>query len=399
MLARLTAGFVCLSVVVSAACTSRVQHLPVTTLQPTPETATATLTQEAVTPSATVQVTPFPTDAINHDNLKQVKLLHQYWLAVATAAGVDPYEMDISAVAASPDGRLIAVAGCSKPLESDLRSGNVYCNGASSQNPSGTPFLLILDANTEAVIETVPENQSDTTIADLAFTPDGTKLIYAVQPGRFSVWNVAANQEEGTLWEGDTSAPRIAVSPDGKWIALKTTDQATIWDTAANKFVAEIPAYFRPQFSADSSLILVYHDRSFVMHETGTWTETLRIGLPCDCIYAVSPSLSLLASTPRMASADDPIIIWDTSTGVQVKSLESGKGITTFLTFSPDGQMLWRAGEHGDLTAWDTGEWNSLADNIGGITPIFNLHGFQFTADGRHYLLFSDLLLGLYGLP
>jgi hypothetical protein len=47
--------------------------------------------------------------------------------------------------------------------------------------------------------------------------------------------------------------------------------------------------------------------------------------------------------------------------------------------------------------AWDTSEWNFLAENIGGITPIFNLHGFQFVGDGRHYLLLSDLLLGLYG--
>ncbi len=56
------------------------------------------------------------------------------------------------------------------------------------------------------------------------------------------------------------------------------------------------------------------------------------------------------------------------------------------------------AGKRGDLTAWDTGEWNFLAENIGGITPILNLHGFQFTGAGRHYLLFSDLLLALYGV-
>jgi WD40 repeat protein len=100
-----------------------------------------------------------------------------------------------------------------------------------------------------------------------------------------------------------------------------------------------------------------------------------------------------------MPSETTPIVIWDTSTGEQIQSLQAGQGFTAFLSFTPDGKMLWRAGEHGNLTAWDTSEWNLLAENVGGVTPIFNLHGFQFTGDGRHYLLFSDLLIGLYGLP
>jgi len=375
------------------------QQLPITTPQSTPEIATGT--SAAVAPSATVTMegTPIPTDVINPDNIKQLRLLHQYWLTVATAVGVDPYEMDISAFAASPDGRFIAVGGCSKSLEADLRSGNVYCNGNDPENPDGVPFLLILEANTEKVVGTIPENEAKTTIADLAFTPDGEKLVYAVHPNKFAMWNVASGQVESVLWEGETSAPKIAVSPDGRWIALKTTDQVNIWDTASGELVAEIPAYFRPQFSADSQRILVYHDREFVIHETGTWTELLRFGMPCDCVYAISPSLSLLATSERPPAESAPVVIWDTSAGVQVQSLQAGKGFTAFLAFSPDGKMLWRASNRGDLTAWDTGEWNFLAENIGGITPIFNLQGFQFVGDSRHYLLLSDLLLGLYGPP
>jgi WD40 repeat protein len=340
-----------------------------------------------------------PTNVIDAKNLKQVKLLHQYWLAVATAVGVDPYEMDISAVAASPNGRLLAVGGCSKPLEQDLRSGNVYCGGQDPQSSDGTPFLLILDANTEDLIGTIPENKTGTTVADLMFTPDGKKLIYAIQPGRFMVWDIASNQTSATLWDGETSAPRIAISPDGRWIALKTTDRVEIWDTQTEKVVQDLPGFFRPQFSLDGTRIVVPVDRQFIVYETGTWNELLRFGMPCDCVYALSPNLSLLATAQGAPVENAPITIWDTSTGVQIHSLQAGRGFTTFLSFTPDGQMLWWAGDHGDLTAWDTSEWKFLADNIGGITPIFNLDGFQFVKDGRHYVLFSDLLLALYGLP
>jgi hypothetical protein len=374
-----------------------VESLPIATPQVTPEIVTA-----AAVPSPTIAIlepTPTRTDAISLDNLEQVKLLHQYWLAVATAADVDPYEMDISAIASSADGRLLAVGGCSIPLEEDLRSGNIYCNGQNPQSPEGIPFLLILDANTESVIGTVPENEVETTIADLAFTPDSQKLIYAIQPNKFAVWDIASGEIESILWEGETSAPRIAVSPDGRWIALKTTDQASIWDIASGEFVAEIPAYFRPQFSADSNQILVYRDMEFIIYETGTWTELMRFGIPCDCVYALSSDFSLLATSERAPVEDAPILIWDLLTGEQIESLQGGKSFAAFLSFTPDGQMLWRVGERGDLVAWDTSDWQLLAENIGGIIPIFNLHSFQFVGSGRHYLLLSDLHLGLYGLP
>ena len=216
---RTCGSLICFLLVLSSACAPERQRLPVTTPRSTPETApTSTLT--APTPIATLPPTPIPADAIHPDNLKQVRLLHQYWLAVASGAGMDPYEMDISAFAASPDGRLLAVGGCSKPLEEDLRSGNLFCNGTDPESSGGIPFLLILDVSTEEVIAMIPENEASTAIADLAFTPDGERLIYAVHPGKFALWEINSDQPAAILWEGDTSAPKIAVSPDERWIAI-----------------------------------------------------------------------------------------------------------------------------------------------------------------------------------
>ena len=389
---------ICFLLVLSSACAPEKQRLPVTTPRSTPEPP-VTSTLIASSPTATLPPTPIPADAIRPENLKQVRLLHQYWLAVTTEASVDPYEMDISAVALSPDGAFLAVGGCSKALEADLRSGNIFCNGQDSSSSGGVPFLLILDASTEEATAIIPENEAETAIADLAFTPDGQKLIYAVHPGKFVVWDMNAGEVESVLWEGETSAPDIAVSPDGRWLALKPTDQVLIWDTASEEFVAEIPAYFRPQFSADSSRIAVYRDGEFIVYETGTWNELLRFGLPCDCVYALSPNLTLLATSERTPVESIFITIWDTSTGAQVQTLQASRGVTAFLAFSPDGHILWRADQRGELVAWNPSERTFLAETIGGITPIFNLQGFELTSDGRYYLLYSDLLLGLYGLP
>jgi WD40 repeat protein len=305
--------------------------------------------------------------------------------------------MDISAVAASPDGQLLAVGGCSKPLEEDLRSGNLYCNGQDTESAGGVPFLVILDAIEESVIATLPENLPGTTIADLKFTPDGQKLIYAVQPNQVVVWDVPSQTVETILWDEETSAPRLTMSPDGNWIALKMTDTVEIWDTTNEAFVAELPAYLRPQFSADSGRMLVYGEGEFIIYETGTWIELVRFASPCDCIYAFSPDLSLLATSERMPSERAPVVVWDTSTGEQLQSLTVNRGFTGFLSFTPDGQMLWRVEQRGDLMAWDTTDWQFLAEHIGGLVPILNLQGFQFVDDGRHYLLYSDLHLGLYG--
>lgn len=397
MLSRIRAGFVCVLWVFLSACVP--QGLEIVTPQATPELPTAIATSVGL-PTATVTPppTPIPRDAISPENLKEVKLLHEYWLAVSDAVGVDPYEMDISAVASSPDGQWLAVGGCSKLLEEDLRSGSLSCNGQDSENQGGTPFLVILDANSVSVRDIIPENEAGTTIADLAFTHDGDKLIYALQPNKIAVWDLASQTTESILWDGDTSAPRITISPDGKWIALKTTDQVEVWDTANKAFMADIPAYLRPQFSTDGGRMLVYGDREFIIYETGTWTELVRFGSPCDCIYAFSPDLSLMATSERMPSEKAPILVWDTSTGEQIQSLEVKRGFTAFLSFTPDGRMLWRLEQRGDLMAWDTSKWEFLAEHIGGLVPILNLKGFQFVDDGRHYLLFSDLHLGHYGL-
>ena len=398
MLTRI--AFLCLFVILASSCASPgTQDLPISTPQASPETATATLAAVQPSPTVTLSPTAVPSDAISSDNLKQVRLLHQYWLTVANAAAVDPYQMSISALATSPDGKLIAVGGCSKPLEADLRSDNLYCNGVNSQNPDGVPFLIILDADTEDVIGTIPENQHDTTIADLAFTHDGKKLIYAIQPNKFAVWDIASAKIESVLWDGETSAPRIGVSPDDKWFAFKTTDHVQIWDTTSGKFVAEMPAFYRPQFSVDGKQILTNQGGEFVLYETNTWTELERFKIPCDCVYALSPDLSLLAASERIPTENAPILLWDVTTGEQLQSIEGTKGVTSFLAFTPDGSMLWRAGEHGDLTAWSTSDWQMLAENIGTFVPIINLRGFQFIDDGRHYLIFSDQHLGLYGLP
>jgi WD40 repeat protein len=384
----------------SSSCARTDDNLHPATPQSTPELPTATATDIGVpSETSTPLPTPVPTDAINPENIHRVKLLHQYWLLVANAAGVDPYEMDISAVTTSPDGNLLAVGGCSKHLVSDLRSGNVYCNGDEADIVHGTPFLVILDADRETSVGVIPENEPSTTVSALAFTQDGEKLIYAIQPGKIAVWDIASQQMETVLLEGEMSMPRIVVSPDGRWIALKTAEQTQVWSTEAEDFVAELPGSFRPQFSADSGRILVYSAEEFIVYETGTWMELLRFVNPCDCVYAFSPDLSLLASSERALSESAPVLVWDTATGEQIQTLTGGRGSTTFLAFSPDGKMLWRAGDHGDLSAWETETWQLLAENIGTFLPIINLHGFQFVEDGRHYLLVSDQHLGLYGLP
>lgn len=402
MIWKKLAGLVCLLTILPAACTSPTpEQLPIVTPRFTPEIPTPTITSTAVvqTVTATPAPTAIPRDAIGPDNLEQVQLLQEYWLIVATAAGVDPYEMGLSAVAASPQGRYLAVGGCSKPLEADLRSGNTYCNGESAQDTEGVPFLLILDTTTDNVIGMVPELEAGTTIADLAFMPDGETLIYALHPGGFATWDIVAGEVASVLWEGETSMPRIAVSPDSKWIAVKPTDQVLIWDTALEELVTEIPGYFEPQFSADGGRLLVYRDDEFIFYETGTWVELLRFGLPCDCAYAFSPDFSLFALSERAASENVPIVIWDIATGDQLQSLDGSDGLTAFLLFSPDGKMLWRAGEHGNLKAWSTDDWQLLADHIGGFMPIFNLRSFQIVDDGRHYFLISDMHFGFYGLP
>jgi WD40 repeat protein/serine/threonine protein kinase len=167
-------------------------------------------------------------------------------------------------------------------------------------------------------------------VADLAFSPDGTRLVSASRDSSLIVWDVASQSEIFTL-EGHTDAVEaVAYSPDGSMIASGSRDATLrLWD--ANTGLAIGTALER--------------------HEN--WVMSV----------AFSPDGKLLAS----ASGDMSVMLWSIP---EARLLASGffghSNWVNALAFSLDGSRLYSAGRDGMVFAWETSldEWKAKACSI-----------------------------------
>jgi WD40 repeat protein len=73
----------------------------------------------------------------------------------------------------------------------------------------------------------------------VAFLPDGQSIIYVSKSGVAEIWNVADDRHVGSLGEPRTfNAEHLAVSPNGKWLAALTQQDAfSIWHLPSRKHV------------------------------------------------------------------------------------------------------------------------------------------------------------------
>jgi WD40 repeat protein len=185
--------------------------------------------------------------------------------------------------------------------------------------------------------------------ADLAFTPDGSRLVTSESRGPVKLWDVSKGTVERELsGKADRSRPFVALSPDGKWLALATEDgkAVTVLDLATGKLrhrlddgkgVVEACA-----FSPDSKSLAVsgYLGASrLVLYDLGTgkprWSFSQKDGWFTR--LAFSPTGKTLAAGRDNGGGID---LHDAATGSQRLRLHGVRMTVTGLAFSPDGRLL-----------------------------------------------------------
>jgi hypothetical protein len=338
--------------------------------------------------------------------------LHEYSSAITRAPGV-PADFDrtfLSVLAYSPDGRFLAVAGCTEFLGGSI-AGPAKCGLPDSMTPMAKTFLIVLDANTESLVAALPETEPHTSITDLAFTHDGGRLFYTLRnptsDSQLFVWDMDSQRAEPYHWAG-RGYPSIDVSPDDRWLALDngtqddSTGKVSILDLASGELARELPAgYYDPQFSSDGTKLAVAPHGQFVVYEAGAWQEVGSIDLPCErrCYVALSPDLSLLATSEALQD-NAPLLVSDIDSGQQLQSLPAGDDNTRLLVFTPDGSMLWNLTDGAQVTVWDAETWQSLGSK-GFLSELYiwDPYGIQFADDGRTLLVETFLFFFQLGLP
>ena len=263
----------------------------------------------------------------------------------------------VTCVAASPDGALLALARRS---------------AVELVEPTGGLTLRVLTGHTARV-------------RSVAFSPDGTLLATAGDDRTARIWDTVTGQPRTVLTDHGREVGAVAFSPDGTLLATAGDDRVTrIWTSAPAPSAARWPG---TAAGAQRGLLRRHPagHRGQRPHHPG-WQVTS--GRPAQAAQRRGPLVTFSPTAPAGHRGDDRVTrIWDVGTGTTRSTLAGhGSGVRS-VAFSPDGTLLATAGNDRAVQLWDptTGQPRlALGGHTGGV------RGVAFSPDGSVLATASD---------
>jgi WD40 repeat protein len=283
----------------------------------------------------------------------------------------------VSAIAISPDGRLLASASQDKKI----RIWNL-ADGA---------LIRTLERHTEYVV-------------GLAFSPDGQTLASTSWDG-VRVWGTSDGVEIRNLTEHEYIVERVAFSPDGLLMATASGDKtARIWRAAEGKSLFVLGGaqghkdYLTDvAFSPDGQTVATSSaDGTVRLWNVGDGKTRLVLTGPAGKVHnvAFSPDGTIVAA----GAEDYKLYVWSAADGAPIRTLEGFEAPPGSIAFTPDGQFLAVAASWGGKIhlgrVKDGALLRTLEGHDGSITAL------AFTPDGTILVSgSSDDSVLLWGIP
>jgi len=151
-----------------------------------------------------------------------------------------------------PSGKKIWNAPQAGPLLAYDPKGRWIGSGRGGYGGDGPIAFTVLDPKTGDVLRRLEvvaeENQVQQGyppyLADLAFVPDGSRLLSSHYDGSVRVWDLETGKEVRKLNGNGTGMNSLAISPDGRWVGLGRADRKiSIWELASSKEVLTLTGH------------------------------------------------------------------------------------------------------------------------------------------------------------
>ncbi|MCY4401724.1 MAG: sigma-70 family RNA polymerase sigma factor [Candidatus Poribacteria bacterium] len=206
----------------------------------------------------------------------------------------------------------------------------------------------------------------------MAFSPDGKYLAIGTYIGLWLYDLVTLSPI--ALWEAEEGVVEsVAFSPNGKWIAAnKSGGNIKILDVQNGTCLTEMKSeshIHSMTLSYDNWFLAAayYTTPDVVVWNTETGKpfarftpDTERAGFYRPISF--SPDTRLIVSTCRSGATDEveSIIVWSMESREQIARVSAHTNLVTTLCFSPCGQFLASGGEDGTVYVWDVNTWQQV---------------------------------------
>jgi WD40 repeat protein/subtilase family serine protease len=274
---------------------------------------------------------------------------------------------DVTSVAFSPDGSLLASSG------------------------SWDATIKLWRVSDGALVRTLTGHTD--WVNSVAFSPDGSLIASGSDDSTIKLWRVSDGALVRTLtghWGPVTS---VAFSPDGRLLASSGSDDSTIklWRVSDGALVRTLTGHWGPvtsvAFSPDGRLLA----------SSGSWDATIKLWRVSDGALvriltghtdwvdsvAFSPDGSLIASGSR----DATIKLWRVSDGALVATLTGHTDWVNSVAFSPDGSLIASGSRDATIKLWRVSD-GALVATLTGHT--WDVNSVAFSPDGSLLASGSD---------
>lgn len=235
----------------------------------------------------------------------------------------------------SPDGRMLLSGG---------RDGSIKL------------WDLAHRAFVREVAPTLNSQSNSQQINDIAFVSDDHRIVSACFDGTVRLWDLNNTEDSGTLLaKAGDRVWRVAVSPNGKFVASGEDNGVRLWDLEKpkpNEPIGNLEGQSGKcvglAFSKDGRLLVASGEQSAVR----VWQMADRdalANLPSEATCAAIDDEGIAAVGTRSGA----IVLYDTFTCQRLRTLVAHRGQVRSICISPDGQRILSCGQDGVVKLWN----------------------------------------------